>query len=126
MATGRDKDKKKETSKSGCPFGRKYSEILRALYHLNAEQRVALLRKADKKLVRYICECCLNLLSGNIDLSKHQKSDLRKHVQLLRRLADPSRNLVAKKKIIVQKGGGFLTALLAPLISTILTSLVTK
>ena len=122
MANGR-KDKKQS---SDCPFSRKHAEILRALYHLNAEQRTALLRKADKKLVRYICECALNLLYGGFSLSKNQKSSLRKHRNFLRQLADPSRNLDSKKKIIVQKGGGFLTALLAPLIGTVLASLVTK
>ena len=48
-------------------FGRKQAAILNALYHMNNEQRVALLRKADSALVRYISECALNLLRGNAE-----------------------------------------------------------
>lgn len=116
-----------ERKKNDCPFGRKHRAILRALYHLNTEQRGALLRKADPKLVRYICECALNILSGSVRLNERQRAHLRKYASLLRRLADPSRRLNTKKKILVQTGGGaFLTALLAPLLGTVLTSLVTK
>ena len=131
MASGRGKSKKKNTSSSNssskCPFGRKNRDILRALYHLTTDQRSALLRKADLKLVRHICECALNLLRGGIPLNKRQRSSLRKHVKLLRQLADPSRRLPIKKRIIVQKGGGaFLTALLAPLIGTVLSNFVAR
>ena len=118
MATGRDR--------SNAPFGRKNTEILRALYHLNNDQRGALLRKADSKLVRSICECALNILCGGAPLNQRQRSRLRKHAKLLRKLADPKRNLPSKKKIISQRGGGFLTALLAPLIGTVLASLMSK
>ena len=58
------------SKKSRCPFGQKHTQILRALYHLNAEQRAASLRKADSKLVRHIPECALNILGGTVPLNK--------------------------------------------------------
>lgn len=106
-------------------IGRKHTDILRALYYLNAAQRKALLCKADPKLVKYICECALNVLQGNVPLSKGHKEHLQKHAYLLRKLADPGESFINKKKIIVQRGG-FLPALLAPLIGTILANSVYK
>lgn len=107
-------------------ISQKHTDILRALYQLNPQQRKALLQKADLQLVRYICECALNVLQGNIPLTKSQKSRLRKHANVLRKLVKSSDNFSEKKKIIVQRGGGFLPALLAPLIGTILSNLISK
>ena len=121
---------------SRSPFCKKKASILYALYHLNNEERAALLKKARPALVKVICECALNILSGNIPLTKSQKSNLRKHVHILRKLvvAEPGhRNGVdrkhfgrKKKKLIVQKGSGFIPALLAPLLGTLLSSLLSK
>lgn len=113
-------------SRSHRPIGRKYIDILRALYHLDSEQRKVILRRADPQLVRHICECALNVLNGNVTLTKNHKSRLRKHAPVLRKLASPHDNLGNKKRIVAQHGGGFLPALLAPLIGTILSDLLTK
>lgn len=106
-------------------ISQKHTDILRALYYLSPEQRKALLKKADTQLVRYICECALNVLQGNVPLEKAHKTRLRKHVRVLRRLVKPTGGFSTKKKIIVQQGG-FLPALLAPLIGTVLANLVSK
>lgn len=105
-------------------ISQKHTDILRALYYLNPEQRKALLKKADIQLIRYICECALNVLEGNIPLAKGHKARLRKHAHVLRRLVKPTGSFSTKKKIIVQQGG-FLPALLAPLIGTVL-ALISK
>ena len=106
-------------------FTRKDATVSTVLYHLNEEQRKALLRKADAKLVRRICECALNLLIGNVPLSKGHKSRLRKHAIVLRKLAASDITLQRRKNIIAQHGG-FLPTLLAPLNSTILANFVNK
>lgn len=107
------------------PFRHKESVVLQALYHLNSKQRKALLQKSDNKLVRHICECALNVLVGNVPLDKRHKSKLRKHASILRTLAEPRVSLCKKKKLIIQRGG-FLPALLAPIIGTVLASLIGK
>ena len=107
------------------PFGAKYAAILQALYHLDKSQRDALLRKADTKLIRHICECALNVLHGNVPLKPVHKKRLRKHAHILRKLSNPGGHLARKKKLIVQSGG-FLPALLAPIIGTVLASLIAK
>ena len=111
--------------KTRYPFARKEATVLTALYHLSEEQRKALLRKADAKFVRRICECALNVLIGNVPLSKGHNSRLRKHAKVLRKLAASDITLQRRKNIIVQRGG-FLPALLAPLIGTILANFVNK
>ena len=104
-------------------ISQKHTDVLRALYHLTPEQRRALLKKADVQLIRYICECALNVLQGNVPLTKGHKLRLRKHAPILRKLVKPTGGFTTKKKIIVQQGG-FLPALLAPLIGTVLANLV--
>ena len=92
------------SSKNGdCSFGRKHRDILRALYHFNTEQRTALLRKADSKLVKHICECSLNILHRSISLNKRQRTRLRKHAIQLRQLANPNKQLSSKKKSLYKK-----------------------
>ena len=110
-------------TKGRYPFGRKEATVLAALYHFNKEQRKAVLQKADAKLVRRICESALNVLIGNVPLRKGHKCRLRKHAKILRKLASPDITLQRRKNIIVQRGG-FLPALLAPLIATLLAYLV--
>lgn len=113
------------TAKTRRPFARKDAIILKALFHLNDKQRKALLQTADSKLIRHICECALNVLIGNVPLQKSHKSRLRRHAKTLRKLAEPCVSLSKKKKIIVQRGG-FLPALLAPIIGTLLASIISK
>ena len=98
MATGRNH--------SNAPFSRKHTEILHALYHLNNHQRAALF-EADSKLVRSICECALKIIYGSVPLNQRQRSRLRKHAKLLRKLADSKCSLHSKKKIISQRGRDF-------------------
>ena len=113
------------STKTRYPFARKEATVLTALYHLNEEQWEALLRKADVKLVRRICECSLIVMIGNVPLRKGHKSHLRNHAKVLRKLAVSDITLQRRKNIIVQRGG-FLPALLAPLIGTILANFVNK
>lgn len=112
--------------KRRSPFARKQAAVLSALYHMNDEERAALLKKASPVLVKRICECALNVLCGNVPLTRVHKSRLRKHVHVLRKLADPTPSLNRKKALLVQRGSGFIPALLAPLIGTLLSSIVAR
>ena len=102
--------------------------VLRTLCHLNKNQRRALLKTADKNIVRGICECALNILHGVVSLSKQQKSKLKKYKNVLRKLVDvrkkSRKSWKLKKRLIVQKGEGFLPYILGPLISTLLSNLI--
>lgn len=80
--------------------------------------RKDLLRKVPSSCIKAICECVLNLLRGNIPISEHQKSCLKKHKHTLRQLADRKSSLYTKRKLLVQKGG-FLQLLLPSIVSVV-------
>ncbi|MCP4345345.1 MAG: hypothetical protein GY795_07445, partial [Desulfobacterales bacterium] len=81
----------------------------------NPEQQKALLKVADDGLILCICECVDNVIRGNIKLTKKKKEDLSKHKNILRKLQDRQIAKDKKRKLLVQNGG-FLPALLAPII----------
>jgi len=69
-----------------------------------------------------ISECAINILHGNVQLSAKQKTALRHNKQNLRRLSIKKTSL-KKKRQIIQKGG-FLGAIIAPILATLGGSLV--
>lgn len=109
--------------RSGSPLCKKHIAILRALQHLNKEQREAVLRKADPSIIRCICECALNILRGNVPLKADQRKKLRRHAAVLRRLAANKGCWKSKKRYVVQSGG-FLPLLIAPILGTLLSNLI--
>lgn len=107
----------------GCKsIGKKNAIALHALCHLNSDQRQAILKTSDVKLIKCICECALNILLGNVPLKNCQKLKLRKHRKTLRKLVEKRGSWKSKKKFIVQKGG-FLPLLLGPIIGGLLSNL---
>lgn len=108
------------------PFEKKYIALLDALRHSDKNQRIALLKSADEKLIKYICECALNVLYGTVSLKSHQKNKLKKHKNVLRKLASAKsrkNSWKSKKRVIVQKGGSFLPFLLQPILEGVLSIL---
>lgn len=104
-------------------FGRKQAAVLNALYHMDEAQRAALLRVADSRLVDAISECALNILRGNVPLTKAHKARLRKHAPALRKIADSSVARSGKRRSLAQRGGSLLPAMLAPLLGALLANL---
>lgn len=100
------------------------AEFLRALYKLKPTYRKALLKSADYDSVRCICECVHNILCGKVSLSKKQLSSLSRHKKVLRKIVKKGENWKKKKQILNQSGGGFLSFILAPLSSGVLSSLI--
>jgi hypothetical protein len=68
-------------------------------------------------VLRAIKNISKNTISGNVTLTKAQKTKLRKHNQELKELAK-SRTSLRRTKTILQEGG-FLGALLTPLVGII-------
>lgn len=84
----------------------------------------AFIKTADRDTLDTICECCLNLLKGKVKLSKAQKRKLTPFKNTLRALC--KKNItVKKKKQFIQKGG-FLGALLAPVLGTVLGAILPR
>ncbi len=90
-------------------------EILKILKKAKPEQRKALLKVADPDLIICLCECVDNILRGNIKLTKKKTEELGKHAKVLRKIQDRTVPKETKRKLLIQNGG-FLPALLAPII----------
>lgn len=112
----------------GPKFSKKQIGILHALCHADETQRRALLRTADKALIRCICEIALNTLHGTIPISAAAKRRLRKHKNVLRKLVVDKKSGVRdvwrkKRSTILQHGGGaFLPLLITPIIGALASS----
>ena len=99
-------------------------DFLKVLSKATPKQRRAVLEGANKDLINAICECALNCLKGNVQLTPLQKKKLTRHKQTLRSLANKKYPLAKKKKVLVQNGG-FLGFLLKPILGS-LASLLLK
>ena len=103
-------------------IGGKNAAVLRALCHLDAYQRRAVLKVAKPEFIKCICECALNVLHGNVPLKQSEKMKLKRHRHCLRKLAEKKGTWKSKQKFIVQKGG-FLPLLIAPILGSLLSNL---
>lgn len=77
----------------------------------------ALLRKCPNSLIKCVCECALNLLKGNVPITRRQKNRLAPYKRTLRRLGDKKIPLFKKRRLLVQKGEGFLSILIPAAVS---------
>lgn len=78
-------------------------ELLKALVRLKPQPRLSLLRVADKSLVTAICECALNILNGNVPVTKSQKESLSKEKLFIRSLARSRGSWKSKRLLILKK-----------------------
>lgn len=78
--------------------------------------RRAILENADPDLILCLCECCDNLLKGNVPINSEQKQKLSKHKNHIRNLANRKNTIKEKRNILIQQGG-FLPLLLTPILS---------
>ncbi|GFW09889.1 iron-uptake system-binding protein [Trichonephila clavipes] len=78
-----------------------------------------ILQKCPNSLIKAVCECALNTLKGNVPLTKHHKRRLAPFKQVIRKLGDKSVPLYKKRKVLIQKGEGFLSFLIPAAVSVI-------
>lgn len=100
------------------------ADLLRALANMSPSRRKQFLKSADKELIQTICECALNTLKGNVPLKNCQKKTLSRFKLTLRNLIRRDCGWKKKRKLLQQKGGGLIPALLAPIIGSVLSNLV--
>ena len=95
----------------------KHATVLKLLQKSSPSVVRHIIKKADRKLLNTLCECSLNILKGNIALSKPQLIRLKKYKSALRKLVERKTSLKKKKDIL--QTGGFLSALLTPLLGVL-------
>lgn len=74
----------------------------------------------DKEIMTCLCECAANVLKGNVPLNNGQFLKLKRYREPIRQLASKRNSHKKKKKTVVQKGSGFLSALLGPIATHVL------
>ena len=101
---------------------RNYKDLYRLSKSKSAKQRKAILKQGGMDLSKCICECVLNVIKGNVSLKAGQKKTLHRHRKDLRLLAGKKTVAATKKKILNQRGG-FLGAVLGPILASLAGSL---
>lgn len=92
-------------------------EMLRFLSGAKPPVVKAVLKTASTNLIRTLCECCHNVLKGNVPLSKGQKRRLNRYRNSLRTITRKKLSGKRRKQILQQ--GGFIGALLGPIIKVL-------
>lgn len=90
--------------------------------HKNIKLHKANIANADADFLCCLAECAYNIIKVNVPLSAVYKRNLQKYRTYLRKLSK-KKTSVKKKKEILQTGG-FLSALLAPLASSVIVPLL--
>lgn len=93
--------------------------ILKTLATATPKLRRMILENGNLELIKAIVECIENVLKGNISIEESSFKKLKKYKGVLRKVSKSPNKLSQKKKVIIQKGGAFLPALLIPVISVL-------
>lgn len=88
-----------------------------------SREKSKILKNCSNCMIKTICECVLNLLKGNLPISKRAKTQLTPFKKTLRTLAQKRVPLYRKRRLLIQKGDGFLSFLI-PTALTVLSSLI--
>lgn len=110
---------------------KKYLPLLELLTrkHISRKCFTSIINSLDDKSIKFICECIHNTLSLKYisALNKNQKSLLLKKIlpnkRIIKHLCKKAKTYSSRKKIIAQKGYGFIIPILSaivPLISSLL------
>lgn len=106
-----------------APLKEKF-EKLRLLKESSPKVRKRILKDCNTSLLYCLCECALNVLKGVVPLEKAQKKRLGRFKHKLRKLASKKTRVKIKKRIV--QTGGFIGALLTPVLSFLGTLLSNK
>lgn len=98
--------------------------VLKKLCKCNKKTQKQLLNQGGKKLQLCLRECALNVIRGNVPLSKHQFKKLRKYRKDLRELSHKRTSL--KRRLKIEQKGGFLASLLLPIVGSLASAAIAK
>lgn len=99
---------------------------LNQLRKTSAKERKRLLTNSSPSQISSIQTICKNLKGGGIFLSKARKKRLRKYKKLIRNLANPQLSSEAKRKIIINQKGGFLSTILASILPVLVSEVARR
>jgi hypothetical protein len=101
-----------------CPF---FVKLCRTK---SKKMREEMLQNAPDFVVAACVELVFNTLKERLNLTKQQKSSLRKHIDALRKVAKLRKTDIARDEIIQTGGAVYLPILLAPILSELISRLL--
>ena len=95
---------------------KKNLDWLNALACCKSSEQKRLLSISSPEKINAVCDCIKNVLNGNVPVSAETKKKLSTKKKLLRELVDRSVKVPARRRKLIQLGGGFglLSAVLLP------------
>lgn len=97
---------------------KKYKKLLQLItQHKPHPCCYRIIDNADDKLIKFFCECALNIDEGNVPLTSKQHKELKKYRPHIKTLRKKHTSKKIKKKIIQE--GGFLPALALPILKAL-------
>jgi len=94
---------------------KKLLPVLRRIRKMGDKARRDYIKKCNREFIDCVSECAKNVIKGNVPMSGPQKAKLRRRRRDVRALATKKTSLTKKRRIL--QNGGFLTALLPPVLS---------
>ena len=94
---------------------KKNVHFLKVLHDARPRVRKILLRTANKELIDTVCECIHNILTGKVKVSPETRKKLSRRRAVIDELHCKSTGVKRKRALLAQQGG-FLPALLAPIL----------
>jgi len=98
---------------------RQHWPLLRKLQKGGKSARKRFFKTADNCVIKYVGECCQAVLKEIIKLPEEVYAKLTPYKKELLYLADAKTRLRDKRKLLVKKGGGFLSLILPALASSL-------
>jgi hypothetical protein len=98
---------------------RKHAPFLKSLSKVSEKRKKTILKSkcCDSNFIKACVECVYNLLKGCVPMSSSQKKKISRKKKLMRKLVLKKTSMKSKGKII--QTGGFLGAILAPIVRVI-------
>ena len=96
---------------------KKHFHMLKYLCEAKPKTRRGVIKHCDSDLLDALCECSLNILKGVVPLKPQEIKKLAKYKDNLLGLAKKSTSKRNKQDLLIK--GGFLQALLTPLLSVL-------
>jgi hypothetical protein len=120
------KDKKKKCKGVTCVCSKsvldrvaEFEPFLKELQNSSPDKRISLIKRAPSCLIRFLCECGLNILRGNLKLSDQQYEELKPHKTSLLKFSKAFSTQKERRQALLKKKGGALPVLIPIVLSAL-------
>lgn len=100
-------------------FIKQYGGLLLGLNKTLKQFKQRLLKYGNTEFIKCLCECCQNVVNGNVPLSKSHKSLLARSSKNIRKLANNNISIKQKRNLISAELLNNITQVINPIIEQI-------